>query len=80
MPVPIASHDQKTFAATHSNHFDLMNALVLLTMPLASYDTKSGSSGITRQRSYVAPHFNCLYLVNVKVPLMTSLVSHDHDA
>ena len=38
MPAPMVSHVQKHYAAYCFNHLDLMNAVVLLTVVLASHD------------------------------------------
>ena len=42
----MTSHDKKGTIAPHFDHLDLRNAMVPLTMLLASYDANSMANGI----------------------------------
>ena len=44
---PVASHDQKSHVAPHFDHLDLGNAMLPLTMSLASCDVSTGTNGVT---------------------------------
>ena len=78
LPLPMASHNQKSHVASHFDCLDLRNAMVALITPLASCDASAGTSGVTQpKKGYVAPYFNCLDLRNAVVPLMMPLASHD---
>ena len=39
-------HEPKSHDTLHFDHFDLMNAVMLLTMPLTSLHASAGNSGI----------------------------------
>ena len=47
MPVPVASHDQKTCVALHLDHPNLTNVIVPLTMPSAPHAANTGGISIT---------------------------------
>ena len=72
-PVPMASHEQKSYVMPHFNHLDLRNAMVPLTIISALCDASASSNGITWPKNHVAPHLNYLDLTNIMVPLMTLL-------
>ena len=49
MPVasaPMALHDQKHYVAHYFSHLDLMDTVVLLTMPLASHDGEASANSV----------------------------------
>ena len=69
------SHDQKGHVASHSNHLNVRNAVVLLTMPSALCDANAGNNGVTSPKSHVTPHLDCHNVRNAVAPLMTLLTS-----
>ena len=79
-PVPVASHDQKSHVAPHSDHLELTNAVVPLTLPSASHDTNATIKFILWGKSHVTPLFDYLGLTNAVVSLMMLFASHDVDA
>ena len=66
IPMPNASHNQKSHVAPHFNHLDLMNAAVLL----ASQDTDMGANCVHDENYAVALHSDHLDLRNAMVPLV----------
>ena len=68
MPVPMASHDQKSHVVPHFDCIDPRKAIVPLTMPNASDDTKASAYD---QKSYAKFHINHRGLRNRMVLLIT---------
>ena len=46
MQVAILSHDYKSQDAPHLDHIDLVNAMLSLTLPLASHKANTGTNGV----------------------------------
>ena len=67
--VPIGSHDQNSYVAPCFDHLDIINEVVLLTMPLASCNVTTGATGITWLKVRLHFNFNQLQLWNGVVPL-----------
>ena len=85
-PIPLASFNANADASgiawqkiitPHFNWPNLMNAMVLLMMLLASCHTDARANGITGPKSHVASHFNHLNLINVKMPFTIPWASCD---
>ena len=55
--MPMALHDQKGHVMPHSDHLDLINAMILLIMP---YDDSASASGITWPKYHFGAYFNHL--------------------
>ena len=47
MPMQMTSHDQKSHVASHFDHLDLTNRMVLLMILLISCDTDTASLAFT---------------------------------
>ena len=80
MPIPLASHVQKTNVALHFSCVNLRNTVGPLGMLWAACDTDASAIGIKLPKSHVVPHFDCLDLRNITVALTTLLASHDAKA
>ena len=46
MPVPMVSHDLKSYVVFHFDYLDIMNAVVPLMMPCALFDADTSANGI----------------------------------
>ena len=67
----MASHDWKSHVAPHFNSLILMNAVVLLTIPLVSHDASANAVSWPKGHfTYCFDHFN---LPNKRVPLKLNL-------
>ena len=49
-PASVALHDKKSYVANCFSYLDLMNTVMLLTMPLASHDTYASSKSHTSEK------------------------------
>ena len=77
MPAPVVSHHQNHDVAPHFNYLHIGNAVVLLTILLASGDTNTRFQWCQWPKSNVAPDFKCVDLRDAMVSFLIPLAPCD---
>ena len=80
VPVPPVSKDQESHIASHYNHLELTNGMVLLMTLLAPCDSDTSVNGIIWPNSYVVHCSNCLNLMGTMILLVVTVAWCDADA